>query len=94
MQKVGSKMLAQCRGTICLEANFLVMVQKFAGEQMSVSGLGLISICHTGRSKSKNRDKQLTFIVRVRFSKRIFSITKNTRFPSELKSPDISEIVR
>jgi hypothetical protein len=41
------------------------MVQKFEGVQMSVSGFGFISICQTGSSKSKNRDKQLTFIVRV-----------------------------
>ena len=53
-----------------------------------------ISIRHTGRSKSKNRDKQLTFIVRVRFSKQIISVTINTRFHQKVKSLDTSEISR
>ncbi len=63
--EICSKTLAQYRGTNLIGATFESTVQKFAGVQMSVSGFGPISICQAGRSKSKNRDKQLTFIVRV-----------------------------
>jgi len=61
------RVLAQCRGTILIEARKLSMYIEFKlREVVRVRAQEHLQICLKCRSKSKKHDKQLTHIVRVR----------------------------
>ena len=56
-----------CRGTNMIESSHLSRYCYFINSSGAIA-VQALRICHECRSKSKNRDKQLTFIVRVRRS--------------------------
>ena len=57
---------AQCRGRTCLEGSNLSWLQEFGCEQCADPGAALIpELSWQQEPLRKNRDKQLTFIVRV-----------------------------
>ena len=75
MQNFGKWALAQCRGTICLEARNLSRCRIVIAGRCACPGATAITNLSwvqehlpASRQESKNRDKQLTFIVRVRRS--------------------------
>ena len=64
--------LAQCRGTSCLGATNLSRCRNLIAGRCACPGATALRVCLECRSKSKKCDKQLTFIVRVRFSLQFF----------------------
>ena len=64
---------AQCRGRSCLGGRNLSWLQEFYCKQCANPGAALIpELSWQQEPLCKNRDKQLTFIVRVRFSLRVY----------------------
>ena len=59
------KALVQCRCRSMIGAEFESRYRNYWAKHRSVSGLMASCFSHGSRSKSKNRDKQITFIVRV-----------------------------
>ena len=68
VQKFDKWALAQCRDASCLGCRKLSWCRMFIGCSCANPGTRALQICLGSRNKSKNRDKQLTHIVRVRFS--------------------------
>jgi hypothetical protein len=66
VQKLDKLALAQCRGTNYLEARNLSRCRILIACRCACPGARALRICLGSRNKSKNRDKQLTHIVRVR----------------------------
>jgi hypothetical protein len=65
LQGIDKWALAQCRGTSCLGARNLSRCRNLIACRCANPDLTPKRFCLGSRSKSKNRDKQLTFIVRV-----------------------------